>query len=88
MLVRNKATKTEGQSSSFNNAAYAEIIVYFLDGDCSSEPVACYDVYLKSSGTWVDMADALAQNLIIPDQYDIQFREPADEQEKQRGWYY
>ncbi len=88
MLVRNKATKAEGQSNRFNNAAYAEIIVYFLDGDCSSEPVACYDVYLKSSGTWVDMEDALAQSLIIPDQYDIQFREPADELEKQRGWYY
>lgn len=35
----------------------------------------------------VDMSDALPEGLIIPDNYNIHFREPVDENEKIRVWY-
>lgn len=87
MKVRKKTTRREGKSNSFNPHAYAEIIVYFTDGDCSSEFIKDYDAYLKSEGKWVDMSDAFQEGLIIPDNYNMHFREPIDEEEKKRGWY-
>jgi len=87
MKVKNKITGEEGRSNCFNPNAYAEIIVYFLDGDCSSEFVKDYDVYLENRGIWADMSGALREGLVIPDNYNIHFREPADEGERERGWY-
>ena len=87
MNVKNKTTGTEGRSNCFNPNAYAEIIVYFLDGDCSSEFVKDYDVYLENGRTWADMSEALQEGLIIPDNHNIHFREPIDEDEKKKGWY-
>ncbi len=87
MKVKNKITGAEGQSSTFNPHALAEIIVYFSDGDCSSEFLRDYDVYLASRNRWVDMSDALQERMLIPDNYNLRFQEPVDENEKKKGWY-
>lgn len=82
MKVRKKITAAEGMSDCFNAHACGEIIVYFADGECSSEFVEDYDVYLESRKVWVDMSDALREGLIIPDNHNIHFREPVNEGEK------
>ncbi len=41
----------------------------------------------KTAGMWAGMPDALKEGLIIPDNYNIHFRESVDEDEKTRGWY-
>lgn len=87
MTVKNKKTGIKGSSSTFNIHALAEIIVWFSDGECSSEYIKDYDVYLKKTKTWHDMQDAFQKKLIIPDNFNRAFREPVDEIEKERGWY-
>ena len=87
MKVRNRQNKTEGYSSTFNTHACSEIVVYFPDGDCSSEFIADYDVYLESTQIWMDMQEAFREKLIIPDNYNTAFREPVNKAERDKGWY-
>lgn len=87
MKVKNKITGAEGQSDSFNPHALAEIIVYFPNGDCSSEFIRDYDVYLARRNRWADMSDMLQERMLIPDNHNIHFGEPVDEAEEKRGWY-
>lgn len=85
MKVRNKKTGTIGQSGDFNVHAMSEIIVY--TDDCTSDFISNYDVFIESIGEWVDMHEAFKQKLIITDNYNTNFREPLNEEEKERGWY-
>lgn len=87
MKVRNKKNMKEGYSDTFNTHALSEIIVAFSDGDCSSEYIKDYDVYLENRQIWLDMQEAFREKLIIPDNYNTSFREPVDEAEREKGWY-
>lgn len=87
MKVRNKANGSEGYSNTFNVHALSEIIVCFLDSDCSSEFISDYEVYLESKQEYMDMLQAFKEKLIITDNYNTNFREPKDDQERERGWY-
>jgi len=82
--VRNKKTGTTGTASEFNLHAASEIIVYF-DDDCSTEFIRDYEVQL-SSGEWKDMREAFRNRDIIPDDLNMHFREPQNDEERKRGW--
>jgi len=88
MKIRNKNTGSLGSSNDFNIHGMSEIVVYFEDGDCDSDFIKNYDVYIKDIDEWVDMHEALKQYLIVTDNYNTTFREPRNQGEKQRGWYY
>jgi hypothetical protein len=87
MKVKNKNTGSVGYSDKFNTHGLGEMIVYFEDGDCSSEYIKDYDTFVESENAWMDMGEAFRQNLIIPDNYNVDFREPDNVEEKYRGWY-
>jgi len=86
MKVRDKQTKWEGTSSTFNTSSPAgEVIVHYIDGDGDS--VFIRDLEVLINGKWIDMAQAFKYKLLIRDNYNTQFREPLNEEEKERGWY-
>lgn len=87
MKARNKKTGDLGHSSKFNMHAILEIIVCFDEGDCDSDYISNYDVYLESKQTWKPLDEAFRDKDIIEDNYCSEFREPRNEEEKQRGWY-
>lgn len=87
MKVKNKKAGSIGYSGKFNTHGLGEMIVYYEDGDCSSEFIRDYDVFIESEDKWMDMGEAFQQNLIIPDNYNVDFREPLNAEEKERGWY-
>lgn len=76
-----------GYSSKFNIHAMSEIIICFDDGDCNSDFIDDYDVYLESSKRWESMKEAFRNKDIIIDNYNSEFREPHNEAERGRGWY-
>jgi hypothetical protein len=88
MKVKNKKSSSLGHSCKFNIHGLGEIIVVFDEGDCSSEYIKDYDVFIESQKAWRDMGEAFKNNLIISDNYNIDFREPINSIEKERGWYY
>ena len=88
MKVKNKKTGDIGYSNKFNTHGLGEMIVYYEDGDCSSEYIKDYDAFIESENTWMDMHEAFSRNLIISDNYNVEFSEPANAEEKERGWYY
>jgi len=87
MKVRNKKHGHLGNSTNFNVHGLSEIIVYFDDDSCDSEFIHDYDVYIESTGEWMDMCEAFRMSLVIPDNYNTWFKEPDNETEKERGWF-
>lgn len=79
--------KVEGFSDSFNTHGLGEIIVGYPEGDMSSEYISEYEVQL-SDGTWMPMREALKENKVISDNYDRHFREPINDVERERGFYF
>ena len=87
MKIRNKQSRKEGYSSTFNTHACSEIIVCYPDGDMDSGFITDHEAYIESRQVWMDMQDAFREKLIIPDNYNTGFREPANEAERGKGWY-
>lgn len=87
MKVRNRETQEHGHSSEFNMHGLGEIIVYYEDGESDSDFIGNFDVLL-SSGYWVSLRVALLMHQVITDNYDWRFREPLNDAEKERGYYY
>ncbi len=87
MKVKNKNTGALGYSGKLNTHGLGEMIVYYEEGDCSSEYIKDYDAFIESENEWIDMGEAFQQNLIITDNYNVDFREPVNADEKKRGWY-
>lgn len=88
MKIRNKKTLSQGNSSRFNTHALSEIIVCSVDGDCFSEFISECEVFIPNMDSWVDMYKAFQDNLIIPDNHNTSFREPLNDEERKRGFYY
>jgi len=88
MKVKNKETGTLGCSNEFNIHAISEIIVLSDEFDCSSEFIKDYEVFIESKTEWIDMSEAFSRKLILTDNLNTEFREPANDEEKIRGWYY
>lgn len=84
--------KVTGFSMGFNIHAMAEVIVGF-DDDESGQSMgmdSCFiselQVLLKD-GAWKDLGQAFKDKDVITDNYNIDFREPLNEAEKEQGWY-
>ena len=82
----NSNPRVEGWSNEFNTSSLNEIIVYYDDGDASSEYFQDVNVLL-SNGVWTGLKEALGLHLVIPNNYNTHFREPVNEVERDRGWY-
>jgi hypothetical protein len=75
-----------GYSSSLNTYGMGELIVYYDDGDASSDEISLYDVQLKD-GTWLPLGQAFREKIVITDNYDSSFRESVTDEERERGYY-
>jgi hypothetical protein len=87
MKIRNKSNGDISFSSQFNIHGMSQIIVYFEEGDCSSEYIKDYDVFIERYNDWFDMHEAFNTGMIISDNYDTCFREPISDLEKKRGYF-
>ena len=87
MKVKNKKTEAVGYSGKLNTHGLGEMIVYYEDGDCSSEYIRDFDAFIESENVYMDMGKAFQEKLIITDNYNVDFREPVNADEKDRGWY-
>jgi hypothetical protein len=84
MRVRYKDKRhIEGQATSFNTHAAAEVLLQFDDGDGTSEFIRELDVLLPTG--WKDMMQAFKDQDIVPDNYNAWFGIPNAE-EKARGY--
>jgi hypothetical protein len=75
-----------GEATDFNIHGLGEIVVYFDEGDCSSEFSREYEVQL-TSGEWKDMRQAFLDRDIIPNDLNTSFRESRSDAERSQGWY-
>lgn len=75
-----------GYSGNFNTSSLSEIVVYFEEGDCSSEFIKEYDVFIKAKNEWKDLGEAFKDRDIIVDNYNTRFFEPDNEEDRQRGY--
>jgi hypothetical protein len=87
MKVRQKSTGSTGQASRFNTHGLGEIFVGFDDGDMDSMMLADFDVFLPKLRQWKDMRQAFADKDIIPDNYNVCFGEPLNDEDRERGYY-
>lgn len=87
MKVRTKETGEIAHSGNFNTHGLSEIIVYFFDGDCTSDFIHNYEVYLERKNEWKPLDQAFKDKDVIPDNYNTMFREAKNKEEKERGWF-
>jgi hypothetical protein len=84
--------KATGFSMGLNTHAMAEVIVGF-DDDESGQSMGMDSCFLKElqvllkDGTWKDLEQAFKDKDVITDNYNTDFREPENEEEKEKGWY-
>jgi hypothetical protein len=79
MRCRYKKSGSEFSSSSFNPCGIGEI----LTGDDSAFIHEC-DVWIF--GGWFDMREAFKNHDIVPDNYNLHFAEPINEECRKRGY--
>ena len=80
MKVRYKKTGAQGYSNKFNPHGVGEVL---LPDD--SAFIKDLDVFICDQ--WIDMGTAFKNKLLIPDNYNMYFREPLDDEERERGYY-
>lgn len=82
MKVKTKKSGILGSSSNFNTHALCEIIVYFEDGEATTDYPSDYLFFLESTGEWVEFRD----ERIISDNYNTRFWESTNPEEIERGY--
>ena len=87
MKLRTVKNHVECESSTFNIISLDEIIFYYNDGSGYSLPISDFDVFLESLQMWKFMPDAFRDVDLIRGEFNDRFREPMNEEERQRGWY-
>lgn len=87
MRVRLKTNPNiTGYSDSWNTFGASEILVTYDEGDASSEYYTDYEVLIGES--WFPMDYAFSNHMIISNNENDKFREPKDDKERARGYYY
>lgn len=87
MRVRlKKDHSVQGWSSRFNTGGLGEVIVTYENGEMSSEYISDYDVLLDS-GEWRCLRESFRSHDLVTDNYETNFREPLNPEERIRGWY-
>lgn len=89
MKIRKKSNHLiTGVATGFNVRGLGEIIIsYDNEGGMDSDYICDYDVFLPSINGWKAMDEAFKDRDLIPDNYNTRFREPKNDEERQRGWY-
>ena len=85
MKIRHKENGWLGTASQFNMHGIGEMIVY-LEDDCDSDFIRDYDVFLEATQQWKDMRQAFKDHDLINDNYNTCFFEPANAEERERGY--
>ena len=85
MIIRNKEAKELLQTGKFNIHSLDEILVYGPDW-MDSDYMEIYDVHIKKSEQWKDLRQAFMDKDIITDNYNTCFFEPANEEDRERGF--
>jgi len=80
MKLRYKKTKKEFYSNSFNKTAINEVLT-------NDDSVFFNEIDAFINDKWLDFSEALKTKLIIPDNYNVNFKQPSNKEEKERGWY-
>ena len=75
-------TKIECCAINFNVHSLNE--VNLGDDSCSVHEL---EVFIPKLGYWKNMAKAFKDRDLIPDNYETEFREPHNSEERDRGWY-
>lgn len=75
-----------GDASSFNMGGLGEVIVYYPEGDASSEEIRELEVYLEQSQRWVPMRQAFRDHDLVSDNRDTCFFEPPTPADRERGY--
>ena len=83
MNVRYKKTKTIGFSGQFNLSTCGEVLVY---GEWGSDSSYIKDLDVEIDGQWVDMNEAFTKRLIIPDDHNVYFAPPVNDECRERGY--
>lgn len=79
MRIRDKKTKREGITTSFNIHGVSEVIVYWQDGDKTSEFISNLEIWLGYREIWKDMFQAFKDDdLWIDDSNTYFFENPHD----------
>lgn len=74
-----------GDTDRFNTAGIGEVIVWFPDGEATSEEISELEVLFQTG--WISMSEAFRSKQLIPDNYHRYFREPTNVEEQTKGWY-
>lgn len=72
MKLKHKVHGHIGYSSEFNMHGLGEMIVFFEEGDASSESISDYDVLIDDK--WIDMNEAFKSGLLVEDEFGKHFR--------------
>ncbi len=77
---------TMGYASSLNTSSVEEILMQFDTGDADSVYIRELEVLIGDE--WVPLREAMSgpPYRAITDNYNTRIFEPADDQERQRGW--
>lgn len=86
MKVRKIGTEAECTAINFNMVGIGEMIVYFPEGDASSEFIRDYEVWLEASQEWKNMNQAFRDHDLITDNYNVRFFEPITLKEREQGF--
>lgn len=77
----------EGNSERFNETGLGEVLVTYADGSRDSDFIRELEVFIERIHKWIPMSTAFESRRLIPDNYNIHFREPLTQEEEVRGWY-
>lgn len=84
MRIRYKNNhSTTGFANEFNTYGMGEVIVYFDEGDATSEYIR--ELEVEVNGEWIDMKQAFRDKILMSDNYDVRFGIPTDK-DRERGY--
>ncbi len=100
--LKNKPNITGNSHKFNTSSPAGEVIVGFDGGDMDSVYISDLEVFItknmqfllnkgvlpewESVGHWISMSDAFDKKLLITDNYNIEFFEPNNNEEKKRGY--
>lgn len=70
-----------GEANRFNRN---EVIVYYDNDDCDSEFISNLEALINNN--WLTLKEAFENKDLITDNYNTEFFEPKDEEERERGY--
>ncbi len=87
-MVKARVIKTgeEGSTGAFNTTSLFEVFFYCKEWMDTMFPEDL-EVYIEAEQKWMSISQAFKEKALIPNNYNTHFAEPADEKDKERGYY-